>query len=100
MEQRLKGEKLTMVCFNTGGANSLAVVVDDIIGMRRIDSDSIVKNEKHFEKRAENIGLLFPTLALVPCPRSKSEELIHIIDSTYLDKVDPITEDAGELELF
>lgn len=28
MDQRLKGEQLTLISFNTGGSNSIAVVVD------------------------------------------------------------------------
>ena len=31
---------------------------------------------------------------------SKTKDLIHIIDSTYLDKTEPIVEESGELELF
>lgn len=100
MEQCLKGEQLTLVSFNTGGSNSIAVVVDEILGMQRIESDSIITNEKYFDSRANNIGLLFPTVALMPSKCGVSKELIHILDSTYLDKTEPIIEEAGELELF
>jgi chemotaxis signal transduction protein len=100
IEQRLKGEQLTLIIFNTGGVNSIAVVVDEIIGMKRIDSQLIQKNEEHFSKRANNIGLLFPTVALMPCEKGINDELIHILDTTYLDKSEAIQEDAGELELF
>ena len=100
MEQRLKAEMLTLVSFNTGGSNSIAVVVDEIIGMRRIEASVIHKNDKHFDKRADNVGLLFPTVALLPEESSHRNNLIHILDSTYLDKMQPILEEAGELELF
>lgn len=100
MDQRLKGEQLTLISFNTGGSNSIAVVVDEIVGMSRIESSSIRKNEKHFEKRVDNIGLLFPTVAIMPCEQGINDELIHILDSTYLDKSEAIVEEAGELELF
>lgn len=100
MEERLKSQQLTMVSFNTGGDNSIAVVVDEIIGMQRIYSDSICKNEKHFDKRAANIGLLFPTVAMMSAESGVSDELIHILDSTYLEKTESVHEDAGELELF
>ena len=68
--------------------------------MQRIESDSIITNEKYFDSRANNIGLLFPTVALMPSKCGVSKELIHILDSTYLDKTEPIIEEAGELELF
>ena len=100
MEERLKGQHLTMVSFNTGGKNSIAVVVDEIVGMQRIDDNSIRKNEKHFENRAANIGLLFPTVAMMPSHFGAGDELIHILDSTYLEKTEKVHEDAGELELF
>ncbi|MFT6907851.1 MAG: chemotaxis signal transduction protein, partial [Oleiphilaceae bacterium] len=36
MVDRDETEKMTIVSFNTGGKNSLAVVVDEIIGMKSI----------------------------------------------------------------
>jgi chemotaxis signal transduction protein len=100
MEERLKQGVLTLISFNTGGANSIAVVVDEIVGMRRIESSDIHKNDAHYDLRAANVGLLFPTVALLSNDESINRKLIHILDSTYLDKTKPVEEDAGELELF
>ncbi len=94
-------EKLTLVTFNTGAKNSIAVVVDQIVGMQRLDDESIVRNEKIYDQREKNIGLLFPTIAKVKKGLGgNSLGLIHLIDSTYLEKTEPLIEDSGELELF
>jgi len=101
LEQRAQGELLTLISFNTGASNSIAVVVDEIIGMQRVNSDCIQKNSKLFEQRTENVGLLFPTVAVIDSKvGAAKEELIHLLDSTYLEKTEPIIEDSGELELF
>jgi chemotaxis signal transduction protein len=101
LEQRAKGEQLTLISFNTGGANSIAVVVDEIIGMRRVDASCIQKNDRLYSNRSFNVGLLFPTVAVLELAKGHaSDELIHLLDSTYLDKTEPIVEESGELELF
>lgn len=104
MVDREKTNNMTLISFNTGGKNSLAVVVDEIIGMQRVSADCIRKNDKSLNNHKNNIDLLFPMVAVIDQPRSSSqhanESLIHLLDSTYLEKHQPIIEDAGELELF
>lgn len=104
MEEREKTEQMTLISFNTGAKNRLAVVVDEIIGMKRVTSDCIRKNDKSLNNRKNNIDLLFPMVAVmtdgVRNGNQKDDGLIHLLDSTYLEKHEPIIEDAGELELF
>jgi len=101
LEQRQQGEHLTLISFNTGSANCVAVIVDEIIGMHRVAAECTQKNDSFYEARARNIGLLFPTTAMISLSKNKEElQLIHLLDSTYLENEDPITDDAGELELF
>ena len=93
--------ELTLVTFNIGAGTIIAVVVDEIIGLHRVLTSCIHKNEAFYEHRLNNIGLLFPMVAIVPCLNTHgNNELIHLIDSTYLNKTEPIVEESGELELF
>jgi len=93
--------ELTLVTFNIGADTVIAVVVDEILGLQRVLSSCIQKNAEFYEHRLNNIGLLFPMVANVPClDIPGNNELIHLIDSTYLNKTEPIVEESGELELF
>ena len=93
--------ELTLVTFNIGADTVIAVVVDEIIGLQRVLTSCIHKNDDFYEHRLKNIGLLFPMVANVPCLNNpETNELIHLIDSTYLNKTEPIVEESGELELF
>jgi len=101
LEQRQQAENLTLISFNTGSTNSTAVIVDEIIGMHRVDASCTQKNDQFYEARARNIGLLFPTTAMISLSNNQDKlELIHLLDSTYLENEKPIMDDAGELELF
>jgi chemotaxis signal transduction protein len=104
MEDRDKTDKMTLVSFNTGGKNSLAVVVDEIIGMKCIENDCIRKNDQSLGNRKNNIDLLFPMIAVMnqgfQTDISNDDGLIHLLDATYLEKHEPIIDDSGELELF
>ncbi len=104
MAEREKEDHLTLISFNTGAKNRLAVVVDEIIGMQSISSDCIRKNDKSLSNRKDNIDLLFPMVAVMNDGSSKGtvkdDGLIHLLDATYLEKSEPIIDDAGELELF
>jgi chemotaxis signal transduction protein len=104
MVDRDETEKMTIVSFNTGGKNSLAVVVDEIIGMKSIENDCIKKNDKSLSNRKNNIDLLFPVVAIMnqgyQTDTSYDDGLIHLLDATYLEKHLPIIDDSGELELF
>ncbi|MFV1872292.1 MAG: chemotaxis protein CheW [Oleiphilus sp.] len=46
MEDREKADLMNLISFNTGGQNRLAVIVDEIIGMKVIAVDVIRKNDK------------------------------------------------------
>ena len=101
LEPSKHAEQLTLISFNSGAKNSTAVIVDEIIGMYRVDINCIQKNDDFYASRARNIGLLFPTTAMIQLSKKQDDlQLIHLLDSTYLDNEEPVTEDAGELELF
>lgn len=101
MEDREKIDLMNLISFNTGGQNRLAVIVDEIIGMKSIPTDCIRKNDKTLENRKDNIDLLFPLIAVInDGSNSQDDGLIHLLDATYLEKIEPIIEDSGELELF
>lgn len=102
MEDREKAKQMNLISFNTGGQNRLAVIVDEIIGMKSIPLDSIYKNDKTLANRKDNIDLLFPLIAVLNDGVSDDhyDGLIHLLDATYLEKIEPIIEDSGELELF
>jgi chemotaxis signal transduction protein len=103
MAEREKADKMTLITFNTGTDTRLAVVVDEIIGMKSITNDMIRKNDKTLSNRQQNIDLLFPMIAVMndgTDKNSKDDGLIHLLDSTYLEKHEPIVEDSGELEFF
>lgn len=95
MPNQSNSEHLTLISFQTEMSKIIAVVVDEIVGMKRINTDQIVPHNKNINNKQQNIDLLFPTIAVMD-----DGDLIHLLDSTYLDKTDPIEEDAGELELF
>ena len=106
MSEREKTDFMTLITFNTGAKNRLAVVVDEIVGMKRVTEECIQKNNKLLGNRKDNIDLLFPMIAIMPNSSntqgqgSNNSDLIHLLDSTYLEKHQPILEDSGELELF
>lgn len=97
MEERMDGDRLTLISVQTDVSNILAVVVDEIIGMKSIHSEQIHPHQGHLNNTRDNVNLLFPMVAVT---NNKDGDLIHILDSTYIDKLEPITEDAGDLELF
>ncbi len=105
LSEREKTEHMTLISFNTGVESRLAVIVDEIIGMKSIGMDQIQKNDKSLSNRKNNIDLLFPMIAVMnsDLPKTVSnqkDDLIHLLDATYLEKHEPIIEDSGELELF
>lgn len=101
LEKISGSQELTLITFNTGAKYNIALLVDEIIGMQSILVDSIQKNDSFLDARADNIGLLFPTVVIVNKLKCHAEtELIHLLDSTYLDKTEPVSDDSGELELF
>lgn len=104
MAEREKTDFMNLISFNTGAKNRLAVVVDEIIGMQSVASDCIRKNDDTLGHRKHNIDLLFPMVAVMNDGSlkggSKDDGLIHLLDATYLEKHEPIIDDAGELELF
>lgn len=87
--------RLTAITFQTGVAQRFAVIVDEILGMKSIGADAMQKTDSRLSSQTNNIHLLFPAMAVLG-----QNELIHLMDATYLEKLEPIGEDAGELELF
>ncbi len=84
-----------IITFQTSMTLQLAILVDDIIGMEGINLKNTQKANSNLHNKNYNLNLLFPTIAIL-----KDKSLLHIMDSTYLDKLEPITEDSGELEMF
>lgn len=95
MDEQEAAEQLTAISFQTGVAQRFAVIVDEIIGMKSIDASAMQKTQVRFSRQVDNIHLLFPVVAVLG-----QNELIHLMDATYLEKLEPIVEQAGELELF
>ncbi len=95
LESEPQSELLTLISFKTDVSKTIAVVVDEIIGMQRVSNECIQKNDHLMIESIGNIDLLFPMVAVLG-----DNELIHLLDSTYLDKTEPIAEDSGELEFF
>ncbi len=82
-----------IVTFETG--LSIALVVDIIDGLKRIETESIERFTGTIGHDM-NIDLLFPNIG-----KLADGKIVHLMDATYLDKIDPISnDDSGELELF
>jgi chemotaxis signal transduction protein len=84
-----------IITFQTSMTLQLAILVDEIIGMEGINLDNTQKANSNLHNKNYNLNLLFPSVAIL-----KDKSLLHIMDSTYLDKLEPIAEDSGELEMF
>lgn len=95
IESEPHSELLTLISFKTDMSKTIAVVVDEIIGLQRVSMSAIQKNDHLIGEGNRNIDLLFPQVANIG-----SGELIHLLDSTYLDKTEPLVEESSELELF
>ena len=76
-------------------SKTIAVVVDEIIGLQRVSISSIQKNGHQLNEGSGNVNLLFPLVAKIG-----NDQFIHLLDSTYLDKTEPLVEESSELELF
>jgi chemotaxis signal transduction protein len=88
-------ELLTLISFKTDVSKTIAVVVDEFIGLQSVSVGAIQKNESLLSESEGNIDLLFPMVAKIG-----NGEFIHLLDSTYLDKTEPLVEESSELELF
>lgn len=84
-----------VITFQTSLTKKFAVIVDEIIGMKSIKLGNIKKANTNLHNQIQNLNLLFPMVALMD-----DGSIFHILDSTYLDKIEPITQDSGDLELF
>jgi chemotaxis signal transduction protein len=84
-----------VITFKTGMNRQLAILVDDILGMEGLNSNSLQKANSNLHNQQDNLNLLFPMIATL-----KDQSLIHIMDSTYLDNLKPVDDDSGGLELF
>ena len=95
MGAQQEADILTLISFQTDMSNMFAVVVDQIIGMKRLPQDRLMQHPAHTNNSRDNINLLFPMVAMLD-----DGKMIHLLDSTYLDKTEPIQEEAGDLEFF
>ncbi len=95
MPDEKEPEVLTLVSFQTDISNLFAVVVDQIVGLKRLPKGSVQPHPGHMTNTHENINLLFPMVAIL-----EDGMMIHLLDSTYLNKTEPVLEEAGDLELF
>lgn len=95
MRQEVEPEMLTVISFQTDMSNLYAVIVDQIIGLKRLPKESLLAHPGHLNNQHANINLLFPMVAIL-----ESGQMIHLLDSTYLEKTEPIKEEAGDLEFF
>lgn len=86
---------MTLISFQTDVSNLYAVIVDEISGLKRLPKDKLKPHPGHLNNQKDNINLLFPMVAILD-----DGTMVHILDSTYLEKTEPIAEDAGDLELF
>jgi len=96
MEDHSGGEMLTVISFQTNMSTVFGVVVDEIIGMKKVSEDQLITHSSSLNNSNANINLLFPMVALL-----EDGEMIHLLDSTYLDKTEQVLEEeTGDLELF
>lgn len=95
MSSQEDSEVLTMISFQTDLSNLFAIVVDQIVGLKRLPKESLMNHPGHMNNTNANVNLLFPMVALMD-----DGSMIHLLDSTYLEKTEPIQEEAGDLEFF
>jgi len=87
---------LTVISFQTNMSTVFGVVVDEIIGIKKVSEDQLMTHQANLENSNGNINLLFPMVALL-----EGGDMIHLLDSTYLDKTEQVLEEeTGDLELF
>lgn len=84
-----------IITFQTGTTRCLAVLVDEILGMESLNPSNIQHANSNLHNQQSNLNLLFPGIAIL-----KDQSILYIMDSTYLDKLEAVAEDSGELELF
>lgn len=84
-----------IITFQTSLTKKFAVIVDEIVGMQAITLKHLQTTNRDLRNQKENLNLLFPLVAI-----NSDGSLLHILDSTYLDKLDPIPQESGDLELF
>ena len=87
--------KPAIITFRTGVHQRIGILIDKIIGFEKIDDDQICKSNNNLQNKQKNINLLLPLVA-----RRSDGSLLHILDVSYLEKVEEIAEEASELELF
>ena len=82
-----------IIMFHTSLEKNIAILVDHIIGLKPISSNSIVKSSSNFNNKQKNIHLLFPYVA-----KMSDGKLIYLMDVTYVDFIDAIEDNDGELD--
>jgi chemotaxis signal transduction protein len=86
----------TLIGMQTSMQNKYAVLVDEIIGLRSIKQGQMIQSKSEFNNKSRNVHLLFPQIATMD-----DRKMIHLLDSTYLDKTESVNEEScGALEMF
>lgn len=85
-----------IISFQTSMAKTYAVIVDHIDGLKSFSDGNMFVGNKNLANQYQNLNLnlLFPKIAI-----DEQSIIYHILDTTYLDKLDPIAEQSGELEM-
>ena len=81
-----------VICFQISKTSKYAVIVDRIVGLITFDVGRMFRSDKNFSNQIQNLDLLFPMIAI-----DHKSTIYHILDTTYLDKLDPIAERSREL---
>lgn len=84
-----------VIVFQTKIEQQVALIVDNIIGLKSIRHADISKSSDNFNNHQQNINLLFPNIA-----KMDDGSLIYLMDATYLENTQPIPEESGDLEFF
>lgn len=88
--------KTSVITFQTNMEMLVGIVVDQVIGMKRVETQKMTAQAKNLNNAQHNTNLLFPMVATLG-----AGDMIHLLDPTYLEKTEPIkAEDCGDLELF
>lgn len=86
----------TLIGMQTSMQDKYAVLVDEILGLQSIKQDRMIQSKSEFNNRSRNVHLLFPQIATL-----ENGRMIHLLDSTYLDKTETVNEEScGDLEMF
>ena len=80
-----------VICLQTNTTSKYAVIVDRIVGLVTFEVGRMFRSDKNFANQFQNLDLLLPMIAI-----DHKRTIYHILDTTYLDKLDPIAEVSGD----